>query len=87
MANLKKWESELSKLHIIALECQMEEGFKWKIPCFMHQDKNIFLISGFEEYRAIMFVKESLLIDAEKILHQQTDNVQFGRQIRFTSVH
>jgi uncharacterized protein YdeI (YjbR/CyaY-like superfamily) len=87
MANLKKWEPELSKLRSIALECQMEEGFKWKHPCYMHQDKNIFLIGGFKEYCAIMFVKGSLLFDAEKILHQQTDNVQFGRQIRFTSVH
>jgi uncharacterized protein YdeI (YjbR/CyaY-like superfamily) len=86
MANLKKWESELAKLRSIAMECQMEEGFKWMHPCYMHQDKNIFLIHGFKEYCAILFMKGALLSDGEKLLHQQTDNVQFGRQIRFTSV-
>ena len=86
MANLKKWERELSKLRSIALDCQMDEGFKWKHPCYMYHDKNIFLIGGFKEYCAIMFVKGALLFDVEKILHQQTDNVQFGRQIRFTNV-
>jgi uncharacterized protein YdeI (YjbR/CyaY-like superfamily) len=86
MANLKNWEPELAKLRSIALECQMEEGFKWKHPCYMHQDKNIFLIHGFKEYCAILFMKGALLSDGEKLLYQQTDNVQFGRQIRFTNV-
>lgn len=86
LAVQKKWQAELSKLRSIALECQMEEGFKWKHPCYMFQEKNIFLIGGFKEYCAIMFVKGSLLFDAEKILHIQTDNVQSGRQIRFTNV-
>jgi uncharacterized protein YdeI (YjbR/CyaY-like superfamily) len=86
MANLKKWEPELTKLRSIALECQMEEGFKWKHPCYMHQDKNIFLIHGFKEYCAILFMKGSLLQDAHGLLFQQTDHVQSGRQIRFTSV-
>jgi uncharacterized protein YdeI (YjbR/CyaY-like superfamily) len=52
----------------------------------MHQDKNIFLIHGFKEYCAILFMKGALLSDGEKLLYQQTDNVQFGRQIRFTNV-
>ena len=83
---VKKWEPELSKLRSIALECQLEEGYKWKHPCYMYQDKNIFLIHGFKEYCAILFMKGALLNDGEKLLYQQTDNVQFGRQIRFTSL-
>ncbi|MEY4658481.1 MAG: hypothetical protein RJB36_247 [Bacteroidota bacterium] len=86
MSSLKKWEPELSKLRSIALECHLEEGFKWKHPCYMHQGKNIFLIHGFKEYCAILFMKGSLLSDSEGLLFQQTDHVQSGRQIRFTSV-
>ena len=86
MANLKNWEPELAKLRSIALECQMEEGFKWKHPCYMFQGKNICLIHGFKEYVAIMFMKGSLLQDSEGILYQQTDQVQSGRQIRFTNI-
>ena len=83
---VKKWEPELSKLRSIALECQLEEGFKWMHPCYMFQGKNICLIHGFKEYVAIMFMKGSLLQDSEGILYQQTDQVQSGRQIRFTSL-
>jgi uncharacterized protein YdeI (YjbR/CyaY-like superfamily) len=86
MDGLKKWGPELSKLRFIALECQMEEGFKWMHPCYMYQEKNIFLIHGFKEYCAIMFMKGSLLQDAHGLLFQQTDQVQSGRQIRFTSI-
>jgi uncharacterized protein YdeI (YjbR/CyaY-like superfamily) len=59
---VKKWEPELSKLRSIALECQLEEGYKWKHPCYMYQDKNIFLIHGFKEYCAILFMKGALLM-------------------------
>jgi uncharacterized protein YdeI (YjbR/CyaY-like superfamily) len=86
LAVQKKWQAELTKLRYIALECQMEEGFKWMHPCYMFQGKNICLIHGFKEYVAIMFMKGSLLQDSEGILYQQTDQVQSGRQIRFTSL-
>jgi uncharacterized protein YdeI (YjbR/CyaY-like superfamily) len=44
------------------------------------------LIHGFKEYCAIMFLKGSLLKDPHGILIQQTNNVQGGRQIRFTNL-
>jgi len=40
------------------------------------QNSNIVLIHGFKEYCALLFIKGSLLKDAEGILIQQTDNVQ-----------
>ena len=86
LAVQKKWQAELTKLRMIALDCHLDEGFKWMHPCYMFQGKNICLIHGFKEYVAIMFMKGSLLQDPEGILYQQTDQVQSGRQIRFTSV-
>jgi uncharacterized protein YdeI (YjbR/CyaY-like superfamily) len=86
LAVQKKWHAELAKLRMIALDCHLEEGFKWMHPCYMFQGKNICLIHGFKEYVAIMFMKGSLLQDSEGILYQQTDQVQSGRQIRFTSL-
>jgi uncharacterized protein YdeI (YjbR/CyaY-like superfamily) len=44
------------------------------------------LIHGFKEYCALLFFKGALLKDADGILIQQTENVQAGRQIRFTNV-
>ena len=86
LAVQKKWQAELTKLRMIALDCRLDEGFKWMHPCYMFQGKNICLIHGFKEYVAIMFMKGSLLQDPEGILYQQTDQVQSGRQIRFTNI-
>ena len=41
---------------------------------------------GFKEYCALLFIKGALLKDAKGLLIQQTENVQAGRQIRFTDL-
>ena len=82
----KKWKAEYEKLREIIHEYDLTEDFKWMHPCYTLEGKNIVLIHGFKEYCAIMFIKGSLLKDANKVLIQQTENVQAGRQIRFTNV-
>ena len=44
------------------------------------------LIHGFKNYCALLFHKGALLSDPEKILVQQTENVQAARQMRFTNL-
>ncbi len=83
---VKQWQPELARLREIALDCGLYEGFKWMHPCYTWKNKNIVLIHGFKEYCALLFPKGALLKDEENILVQQTENVQSGRQIRFTSV-
>jgi uncharacterized protein YdeI (YjbR/CyaY-like superfamily) len=91
----KKWQEELEKLRMIVLECGLIEELKWGVPCYTlfngsssktAQKSNIVLIHDFKDYCAILFVKGALLHDEEGILIQQTENVQSGRQIRFTNV-
>ena len=82
----KKWQAELEKLRTIVLDCQLTEELKWGVPCYMFQKSNIVLIHVFKEYCALLFFKGALLNDASGILIQQTENVQAGAQIRFTSV-
>jgi len=81
-----KWQEELEKLRTIILDCQLSEELKWGVPCYTYQKRNIVLIHAFKEYCAILFVKGALLKDANGILITQTENVQAGRQIRFTAV-
>jgi len=81
-----KWHSELEKLRAIVLDCQLAEELKWGVPCYTFQKGNIVLIHGFKEYCALLFMKGALLNDSNGILIQQTENVQGGRQIRFTSL-
>ncbi|MCB9364319.1 MAG: YdeI/OmpD-associated family protein [Flavobacteriales bacterium] len=83
--NVQKWHEELSLLRSIILNCGLVEDFKWMHPCYTYNKNNIVLIHGFKDYCAVLFHKGALLNDADKILIQQTENVQSGRQIRFTS--
>jgi uncharacterized protein YdeI (YjbR/CyaY-like superfamily) len=46
----------------------------------------VVLIHGFKEYCALLFIKGVLLKDEKGILIQQTENVQSGRQVRFTNI-
>lgn len=82
----KKWKEEYEKLREIVLDCDLTEEFKWMHPCYTFQKKNIVLIHGFKDYCALLFPKGVLLKDADRILVQQTENVQAARQIRFTNV-
>jgi len=82
----EKWQAEFEKLRMIILDCQLTEELKWGVPCYTLNNSNVVLIHGFKEYCAILFIKGSLLQDPEKILIQQTENVQAGRQVRFTTL-
>src|SRR5437899_2926698 len=82
----KKWREESNKLRRICLDCGLTEELKWGKPCYTFQNSNIVLIHGFKEYCALLFMKGALLHDPRRILVQQTQNVQAGRQIRFTNV-
>lgn len=82
----KKWQEEYEELRRIILGCPpLDEGVKWRWPCYTFEGKNIVLIHGFKEYCALLFFKGALLKDPKRILIQQTENVQVARQIRFTS--
>lgn len=84
--NAKQWQEKYKKLMEIVLDCGLVEDFKWRVPCYTLDDKNIVMIHGFKDYCAILFPKGALLNDPEKILIQQTVNVQSARQIRFSSL-
>ena len=80
------WAAELAALRALALEAGLTEGCKWGVPCYTVNGGNVVLIHSFKEYCALLFIKGALLKDAKGILIQQTENVQGGRQLRFTDV-
>jgi len=82
----KQWQEEFKQLRAIALDCGLIEEFKWGKPCYTIEDKNVFLIHGFKEYCALLFMKGALIKDPMGILVSQTENTQAARQIRFTNV-
>lgn len=82
----EKWQEELDKLRLIALDCQLSEELKWGCPCYTLQNNNVVLIHAFKDYCAFLFFKGALMHDEHGLLIQQTENVQAGRQIRFSSI-
>jgi uncharacterized protein YdeI (YjbR/CyaY-like superfamily) len=85
-AKAKNWREEIEKLRKIILDCGLAEELKWGTPCYTFQKSNIVLIHIFKEYCAMLFFKGALLNDPNKILIQQTKNVQSARQARFTTI-
>jgi len=81
-----RWQEEVNKLRVVALDCGLTEELKWGCPCYTLKKDNIVLIHVFKEYCAFLFFKGALLNDAHNILVQQTENVQSARQIRFTNI-
>jgi len=86
LGKARKWQAEFARLRAIALDCALTEEVKWGKPCYTLQGRNIVLIHGFKEYCALLFFKGSLMKDPANLLIQQTENVQAGRQIRFTNL-
>jgi uncharacterized protein YdeI (YjbR/CyaY-like superfamily) len=82
----KTWQKEYEQMRAIALDCGLVEDLKWGCPCYTQDGRNIVLIHGFKEYCAFLFFKGALLGDPNRILIQQTENVQSARQVRFTNV-
>jgi uncharacterized protein YdeI (YjbR/CyaY-like superfamily) len=82
----KQWKREFEELRAIVLGCELTEALKWEQPCYTFEGSNIVLIHGFKEYCALLFFKGALMRDPHNILIQQTENVQAGRQVRFTNL-
>jgi uncharacterized protein YdeI (YjbR/CyaY-like superfamily) len=83
----KTWRREMERLREIVLSTGLTEELKWGQPCYTTpDDKNVVLIHGFKEYCALLFMKGALIKDEYGLLIQQTENVQSGRQIRFTDL-
>ncbi len=81
-----KWRQEFEQLREILLACELTEEMKWGTPCYTVNNSNVILFHGFKEYCALSFFKGSLIKDPQGILIKPTENVQAGRQIRFTAV-
>lgn len=80
-----KWQEAYSELRDIALKTGLTEELKWGCPTYTREGKNIFLIHGFKDYCAILFMQGALLNDPKGLLTQQTKTVQAARQMRFVS--
>lgn len=78
------WREETKAPRQIVLACGLTEELKWGQPCYGIDGANVVIIHGFKDYCALLFFKGALMKDPDGLLTRQTENVQSGRQIRFT---
>jgi uncharacterized protein YdeI (YjbR/CyaY-like superfamily) len=86
LSKAEMWRGEFEALRTIVLDCGLTEDLKWGWPCYTVDKHNVVLMHGFKDYCALLFFKGVLLNDPKGILIQQTENVQAGRQVRFSDV-
>ncbi len=81
-----RWREEMAALRSVALDCGLTETFKWRQPCYTHEDENVLILSAFREYCALAFFRGALLEDRKGRLSAPGPNSQAARQMRFTSL-
>jgi uncharacterized protein YdeI (YjbR/CyaY-like superfamily) len=85
LEKIDKWQSELSLLRNILLDCRLVETIKWGQPCYMFNKTNVVILANFKESCAVSFLKGALLSDTENLLVKPGENSQSGRFLRFKS--
>ena len=86
LKNSKRWQNEMVALRAILLQTKLEEDFKWRLPCYAHEGRNIVIVQPFKNYLGLMFFKGSLLKDPKKALIDNGPNSQAARRFEFASV-
>ena len=79
------WQTELQTLRKIILKSELTETFKWRNPCYVLNDNNIFIVSRFKAYCALSFFKGVLLKDYANLLVEPGANSQAVRLLTFKS--
>lgn len=85
LAKAEKWQSEMTLLRKIALDCGLIEELKWKQPCYTFNGSNVLIISAFKDHCVMSFLKGILLKDTELLLVSPGANSQSVKFAKFTS--
>lgn len=80
------WRHIMEPLREIILDCFLVEEIKWGVPCYTFQGKNILILSALKGYACIGFFKGVLLSDELNLLHQQGENSQSSRILKFNEI-
>ncbi len=54
----RQYPEEAAALQELARSCGLVEKIKWRKPCFTLGNKNIVLIQRFNDYVALLFLRE-----------------------------
>ena len=63
IGNMDRWQEEFILLRALCLEAGLEEGLKWRQPCYMADGKNVVVLQGFKKDCALGFFQGVLMKD------------------------
>jgi len=87
LAKHDRWKEPLLKFRRILLNTELKETFKWGIPVFTLNGKNVVGLGAFKIYVGLWFFQGAFLKDEKKVLVNAQDGKTKGlRQMRFTSL-
>lgn len=86
LKNAKNWKAEMAELRDVLLKTKLDEEFKWRLPCYTYEGKNIVIVQPFKAYLGLMFFKGALLKDSKKLLVRNGPNSDAPRRLEFKSV-
>lgn len=79
------WAAELNLLRELALCSGLQETLKWSVPCYTWSDRNVLVVSAFQQYASMSFFQGALLTDSAGLLITPSENSHAARLLKFTS--
>lgn len=81
-----QWSDEMVALRRILLRSNLDEEFKWRLPCYSYEGANIAIIQPFKSCLALMFFKGMQLKDKKKLLVENGPNSRSAKRLEFRCV-
>jgi uncharacterized protein YdeI (YjbR/CyaY-like superfamily) len=83
----RPFKSGLSLLRVLALKAGLQESFKWSIPVYTVQGKNVLGISAFKGHFGVWFFNGVFLRDPKNVLvNAQEGKTKSMRHWKFTTI-
>ena len=79
----EKWQKELAAIRSIFINTEVKETFKWSMPVYTLNNKNVASIGAFKNHYCIWFFNGVFLKDKHKLLINAQESTKAMRQIRF----
>ncbi len=83
---MSAWRAEFEALRPVLLRAGLDEGFKWRKPCYAHDGSNVVIFQPFKDMCALLFFKGALLEDPDGALKEQGENSRSALRLEFRSV-
>ena len=83
----EQWYDLIHHLRGLLQQTDLHETFKWDLPVYTHQDKNVVGIRHAKKFCSLWFFYGGRLEDSESIfINAQPEKTKDMRHLRFTSV-